>query len=238
MGSKNRMNSLLLNWQHHLSLNIWNQDLLVTWFNVINLSAWTLNVNWMCLSILGPVNVSWGTNYGRNATNRSRAAWNGTSYTNECSNAATEKNWSWSDAQPSKCLLYCCKAIVCIVQNMSVRFRNQQGLARTAVILMSEHSSPEIPLAIGNIIEWSLVTLTAKSNMKVLHCNAINLCYRSKWWKMTTMHSKTHHTSQAQEEELLHWLPATLLYRMMVGGHLFIILWYMNQFVVNAADVS
>ena len=41
---------------------------------------------------------------------------------------------------------------------------------------------------------------------------------------MTMMHTKTHHTSQAQEEELLRWLPATLLYRMMVGGHLFIIL--------------
>ena len=146
MGSKNKMNNLLLDWQHHPSLNVWNQDLLVTWFNVINLSAWTWNVNWMCLSLLGPVNVPWGINYGRNATNRSRAAWNGTSYTNECSNAATEKNWSWSDAQPSKCLLYCCKAIVCIMQNISVRFRNQQGLARTAVILMSEHSSLEIPL--------------------------------------------------------------------------------------------
>ena len=152
MGSKNRMNSLLLNWQHHPSLNIWNQDLLVTWFNVINLSAWTLNVNWMCLSILGPVNVCWGTNYGRNATNRSRAAWNGTSYANECSNAATEKNWSWSDAQPSKCLLCCCKAIVCIMQNISVRFRNQQGLARTAAILMSEHSSLEIPLELQAIL--------------------------------------------------------------------------------------
>ena len=35
---------------------------------------------------------------------------------------------------------------------MSVKFRNQHGLARTAVILMSEHSLLEIPLELQAIL--------------------------------------------------------------------------------------
>lgn len=42
---------------------------------------------------------------------------------------------------------------------------------------------------------------------------------RFKWWKMTMIHLKALHILQVQEEGLLLWSQATLLYKMMVGDH-------------------